>query len=68
MQVPVGSVRRTFESDAGNSPLCVSLLELFYFNKLIWQDVLELLARTARGPRDFYRSNSHGLPDTDVLH
>ena len=67
MQVPVGG-GRTFERDSRNAPLCVSLLKLFYFNKLIWQDVLKLLARAARGPRDFYGSNSRGLPDTNVLH
>jgi hypothetical protein len=60
MLVPVGVVRG-FERDPGNAPLCVGLLELFYFDKLIWQDIIELLARAARGPRDFEGSNSRRL-------
>ena len=67
MHVPVGDVR-AFETDSGNSSLCVGLFELFYFNKLIRQDVIELLARAARGPSDLYGSNSRSLPDTNVLH
>jgi hypothetical protein len=67
MHVAVGRVR-AFERYSWNSPLCVSLLKLFYFDKLIWQDVLKLLARAARGPRDLYGSNSRCLADTNVLH
>ena len=59
---------RAFEREAGNSPFCVGLLKLFYLDKLIRQDVTKLLAGAARGPRDFYGSNSRRLSDTNMLH
>ena len=67
MHVSISTVG-ALPGDSTNAPLFVNLLELFYFNKLICRDIFELLARAARGPCDFYGSNSRCLPDTDVLH
>ena len=44
--------------DLPKAPLFVILIELFYLNKLIRQQIVELLSRAARGPRYFYGSNS----------
>ena len=67
MQVLIGSVQ-AFERESRNSPFGVRLLKLFYLDKLIRQDVTKLLTGAASGPRDFYRSNSRRLSDTNVLH
>ena len=41
------------KGDSPNAPLFVSLLELFYLNKLIRQHIIKLLPRAARGPSYF---------------
>ena len=67
MQVLIRGVR-ALERESGNSPFCVGLLELFYLDKLIWQDIIKLLAGAARGPHDLDGSYSRSLSDTNVLH